>query len=33
MMSQISWADSLAAAKERAADEGRLLLTYLYAPG
>jgi hypothetical protein len=32
-MSAITWSDSLAAAKARAADEGRLLLTYIYSPG
>jgi hypothetical protein len=32
-MNGIAWTDSLAAAKARAADEGRLLLTYLFAPG
>jgi len=32
-MARITWAGSLAAARERAADEGRLLLTYLFAPG
>jgi len=32
-MGEIAWAETLAAAKTRAADEGRLLLTYLFAPG
>lgn len=32
-MAEIAWNDSLATAKERAAREGKLLLTYLYAPG
>jgi hypothetical protein len=32
-MGQIAWAETLAAAKRRAADEGRLLLTYIYSPG
>lgn len=29
----IPWAETLADAKGRAADGGRLLLTYLFAPG
>jgi len=32
-MGEIAWAESLAAARSRAADEGRLLLTYIFAPG
>lgn len=32
-MEKIAWAQTLAAAKARATDEGRLLLTYLFAPG
>ncbi len=32
-MGNIAWIESLAGARERAADEGRLLLTYLFAPG
>ena len=32
-MGEIAWQESLAGAKERAANEGRLLLTYLFAPG
>ena len=32
-MGEINWAKTLAEAKTRAADEGRLLLTYLFAPG
>ena len=32
-MGEIAWADTLAAAKAQAADEGRLLLTYIFAPG
>ena len=32
-MEGIAWSDSLAAAKARAADEGRLLLTYIFSPG
>ena len=32
-MEEIAWAETLAAAKTRAVDEGRLLLTYLFAPG
>ena len=32
-MEPIAWAESLAAARERAANEGKLLLTYLFAPG
>jgi hypothetical protein len=32
-MAAIDWAESLAAARERAAAEGKLLLTYLLAPG
>ena len=32
-MGEIAWAETLAAAKTRASDEGRLLLTYLFAPG
>jgi hypothetical protein len=29
----IAWADTLAGAKSLAAHEGRLLLTYIFAPG
>ncbi len=32
-MSEIAWAESLAAAKEKAAADGSLLLTYIYSPG
>ena len=32
-MGEIAWAETLAAAKERAADDGQLLLTYIFAPG
>ena len=32
-MAEIAWAETLAGAKARAADKGRLLLTYLFAPG
>ncbi len=32
-MGEIAWAETLAAAKARAADDGRLLLTYIFAPG
>ncbi len=32
-MSEIAWAETLAEAKSRATDEGRLLLTYIFAPG
>ena len=32
-MAEIVWADSLVAARSRAADEGGLLLTYIYSPG
>ena len=32
-MAEINWAGTLADAKSRAGDEGRLLLTYLFAPG
>ena len=32
-MSDIAWIESLADAKARAADERKLLLTYLFAPG
>ncbi len=32
-MSEIAWAESLADAKKRAADDGRLLLTYIFSPG
>ncbi len=32
-MNGIAWSETLAAAKARAADGGRLLLTYLFAPG
>jgi hypothetical protein len=32
-MEGIAWAETLAAARARAADAGRLLLTYLFAPG
>ena len=33
MPPKIAWADRLADAKRRAADEGRLLLTYIFSPG
>ena len=32
-MGHIAWAETLAQAKTRAAEDGRLLLTYLFAPG
>jgi hypothetical protein len=32
-MKEIAWDETLAAAKERAANEGKLLLTYIFAPG
>lgn len=32
-MTKIDWAETLAAAKARAADEGKLLLTYVFSPG
>jgi len=32
-MAEITWAETLAAARTRAADEGRLLFTYIFAPG
>ena len=32
-MSEIAWAATLADAKARATDEGRLLLTYIFSPG
>jgi hypothetical protein len=32
-MAEIAWETTLAGARQRAADEGRLLLTYLFAPG
>ncbi len=32
-MREIAWAETLAAAKARVADDGLLLLTYLFAPG
>ena len=32
-MGKIAWVETLAEAKTRATDEGRLLLTYLFAPG
>ncbi len=32
-MTQIAWAETFGEARERAADEGRLLLTYIFAPG
>jgi hypothetical protein len=32
-MGVIAWAETLTEAKARAADEKRLLLTYLFAPG
>ena len=32
-MSAIEWSESLAAAKQQAADQGRLLLTYIFSPG
>lgn len=33
MAGTIEWAERLADAKTRAADEGRLLLTYIFSPG
>ena len=32
-MAKIEWAETLAAAKARAADAGKLLLTYVFSPG
>ena len=32
-MGEIVWVDGLAAAKEQAAEEGKLLFTYIFAPG
>ena len=32
-MAEIGWVETLGAAKTQAADEGKLLLTYLLAPG
>lgn len=32
-MGEIHWAETLAGARTRAADDGLLLLTYLFAPG
>ena len=32
-MGEIVWVDGLTAAKEQAAEEGKLLLTYIFAPG
>lgn len=32
-MGEIAWAETLAAAKQTAAEQGRLLLTYVFAPG
>ena len=32
-MGKIAWTETLAEATARAADEGQLLLTYLFAPG
>ena len=32
-MGKIAWAETIAGAKTTAADEGRLLLTYIFAPG
>jgi hypothetical protein len=32
-MGEIAWVERLADARTRAADDGRLLLTYLFAPG
>jgi hypothetical protein len=32
-MAEITWAETLVQAKARAAGEGRLLLTYIFAPG
>jgi hypothetical protein len=32
-MGQIDWVETLADARQRAAEDGRLLLTYLFAPG
>ena len=31
-MGEIGWEETLAAAKARAADEGKLLLTYIFSP-
>ena len=31
-MAEITWAETLAAARQRASDEGKLLLTYIFAP-
>ncbi len=32
-MARINWADTLTEARTRAADAGRLQLTYIFAPG
>jgi len=32
-MTTISWAETLTDARQRAADEAKLLLTYIYSPG
>ena len=32
-MREIAWSETLAGAQARAGDEGRLLLTYIFAPG
>jgi hypothetical protein len=32
-MAQIAWSATLADAKQLAADEGRLLFTYIFSPG
>ena len=32
-MGEIAWAEKLTEAEESAAEQGRLLLTYLFAPG
>jgi hypothetical protein len=31
-MGEIAWVETLAAAKARASDEGKLLLTYVFSP-
>jgi hypothetical protein len=32
-MGEIAWAERIAEAKARAADDGKLLLTYIFSPG
>ena len=32
-MKEIAWVETLAAAKQRSADERKLLLTYIFSPG